>query len=60
MNHPRNTQLNEAIMFYGQEVTASVIDMVTNVGDADGVYSLYQDMGMDNYAECLKVLYFEQ
>jgi hypothetical protein len=35
-----------------------VVELV-QMSDPDGCYSMYQDMGMFDHAECVESLYFE-
>lgn len=48
---------NEAIEIYGQEIVNEVMMMV-ELSDADGMYTMYQDMGKDEHAECVEFMYF--
>ena len=41
----------EAKEIFGNSVVNTVLEMLF-VCDADGVYSTFQDMGMDEHAEC--------
>ena len=49
----------EAIEIYGKSIVSEVIMMV-EMSDADGMYTQFQDMGMDEHAECVEFLYFGQ
>jgi len=49
--------LSEAIECYSSSVVNSVIEMVS-VSDPDCMYTLYQDMGMFDHADCVEMLYF--
>lgn len=51
-------KINQAIDIYGRDVVVQVVNLV-NMSDEDGVYTMYQDMGMDDHAECVEFLYFE-
>lgn len=51
-------RLAEAIKIFGEGVVMTVTELV-NVADADGVYTLLEDMGQYEAAECLSYLYFE-
>jgi len=48
---------NEAIEIYGQAIVNEVMMMV-ELSDADGMYTMYQDMGKDEHAECVEFMYF--
>jgi len=48
---------NEAIEIYGQEIVNEVMMMV-ELSDADGMYTMFQDMGKDEHAECVEFMYF--
>ena len=48
----------EAIEVYGMSVVSEVEQMV-DMSDADGMYTTYQDMGQDEHAECVELMYFE-
>ena len=50
--------IEEARSLFGNEVVNEVLSLV-QVSDADGVYSMMQDMGMDDHAECVEFLYFQ-
>lgn len=47
----------EAIEIYGKSIVSEV-EMMVEMSDADGMYTQYQDMGMDEHAECVEFLYF--
>jgi len=47
----------EAIDLYGQNIVDEVLSLVY-LADADGCYSTFQDMGMDEHAECTEFLFF--
>lgn len=49
--------LTEAIEAYGKKVISEVIQFV-QLADADGAYTTFQDMGMDDHAEAVEMLYF--
>jgi len=59
MTQVSTSKIQEAITIFGREVVNEVVEMVESIGEADGVYSTYQDMGMDDQAECLAFIYFE-
>lgn len=47
----------EAVQNYGKQVVSEVLNLVY-VSDADGMYTTFQDMGMDEHAECVEFLFF--
>lgn len=47
----------EAIQLFGKTIVNEVMNLVY-VSDADGVYSMFQDMGMDEHAECTEFIFF--
>jgi hypothetical protein len=47
----------KAIKTYGAIVVADVMEMV-HIGDPDGLFSLYNDVGLTNHAEVVELLYF--
>ena len=49
--------LKEAIEIYGRTIVSEVMNLVY-VADADGCYSTFQDMGMDEHAECVEFIFF--
>jgi hypothetical protein len=53
-----NEKIKEAIDTYGSQIVSEVREIVS-VSDPDGVWSMYQAMGMFEHAECIEALYFE-
>jgi len=51
-------KLQEAITLFGAELVNQVIEIV-DMSDADSAYSLYEDLGHFEHAECISLLYFE-
>ena len=49
--------LKEAIEIYGKTIVSEVVNLVY-MADADGSYTTFQDMGMDEHAECTEFLFF--
>lgn len=49
--------LKEAIETYGKEIVSEVIQIV-ELADTDGAWATFQDMGMDEHAEIVEMLYF--
>jgi hypothetical protein len=52
-----NETYQEAIAIFGKDVVYTVIEVV-EVSDPDGAYSMFEDMGKYNEAECVEFLYF--
>jgi hypothetical protein len=52
-------KIKEAIENWGSQVVSEVRELVA-VSDADGVWSMCQDMGMDDHVECIEFLFFEE
>jgi hypothetical protein len=52
-----NDVYQEAIRIYGKDTVYTVTELV-EVADPDGVYSMLQDMGRWDEAECVEFLYF--
>jgi hypothetical protein len=50
-------QIQDAITTYGSQVVSEVQEVVS-MSDADGAWSLFEDMGMFEHAACLEDLYF--
>jgi hypothetical protein len=49
--------INEAIATYGYDVVAEVRAAV-ELGDPDGAWAMFEDMGMFDHVACLEDLYF--
>jgi hypothetical protein len=47
----------EAIKTYGAIVVADVMEMI-ELSDADGLFSMYEDVGLYEHAEVVSLLYF--
>ena len=47
----------EAISNYGDNVVSEVMQVVS-MSDADGAYSLFEDMGYYDHSEVVELLYF--
>ena len=56
-NNMSKELLMEAISTYGKQVVDEVLEMV-HIGDPDGLFSLYNDVGLTNHAEVVELLYF--
>lgn len=53
-----NSKVQEAIKIYGSDVVEKV-QLVIDISDTDGAWSLFRDMGMDECVECIEFIYFE-
>ena len=49
----------EAIEMFGSDVVEEVTTIVNDIGEADCVFTLYEDMGKYTHMECVSFLYFE-
>jgi len=47
----------EAIENFGKKIVHEVLEFV-EFSDADGMYTTFHDMGMDEHAECVEFIYF--
>lgn len=50
--------IQDAIECYGKNLVSEVISLV-QMADADGCYSMFQDMDMPDHAEIVEMLYFQ-
>ena len=50
--------IKDAIQCFGN-VIVNEVSSVIYISDADCAYSTFQDMGMDQHAECVEMLFFE-
>jgi hypothetical protein len=58
-NQTMNKELiQDAIDCYGKNLVSEVISLV-QMADADGCYSMFQDMDMPDHAEIVEMLYFQ-
>ena len=53
-----NNKIQDAIEEFGANVVHEVIEVVS-VSDADGAYSMFEDMGTFDHQACVEMLYFE-
>lgn len=53
-----DNKIQDAIEEFGANVVHEVIEVVS-VSDADGAYSMFEDMGMFDHQACVEMLYFE-
>jgi hypothetical protein len=51
-------KIQEAIKIYGSDVVNEV-QLVVDISDTDGAWSLFRDMGKDECVECIEFIYFE-
>ena len=58
MKDPKAAALTEAEEIFGSDVVEKVVAVV-EVSDPDGAWALFQDMGMDEHAECVEFVYFD-
>lgn len=49
--------LEEAITLFGEN-TVYVVKEVVEMSDADGAYTMFEDLGQYEHAECVEFLYF--
>lgn len=50
---------DEAIATFGRQKVESVISMVNTIGEADAVYTAFQDQDDEEACEIIEMLYFE-
>jgi hypothetical protein len=50
--------VNEAIEIFGADVVYQVMEVVA-MSDADGAYTMFEDLGQFEMAECVEFLYFD-
>lgn len=50
---------DEAIKLFGREKVESVIAMVNTIGEADAVFTAYEDEEDEDACEIIDMLYFE-
>lgn len=51
-------KIQEAKDIFGSEILSTVLAMV-EMSDPDGAYTLFEDQGMFEHAECVEFIYFE-
>lgn len=51
--------MKEAIDLYGNNVVNQVVEVVS-VSDADGAFSMFEDLGYYDHAEVVSLLYFNE
>ena len=51
-------KIQEARETFGDEILSEVLEVV-QMSDADGAYSMFEDMGMLEHSECVEFIYFE-
>jgi hypothetical protein len=52
------SRFEEAIELFGREVISEV-DIAVDMADADGAYTLFEDLNMFDHADCVKFLYLD-
>jgi hypothetical protein len=52
-----NDVYQEAIRIYGKDIVYTVTEIV-EIADPDGAYSMFEDLGKYEEAECVEFLYF--
>ena len=50
--------VNEAIEIFGEDAVYQAMEVVA-MSDADGAYTMFEDMGMFECAEAVEFLYFD-
>jgi hypothetical protein len=58
MKNEKSAILTEAEEIFGADVVETVVALV-ETSDPDGAWSLFKDQGMDEHAECVEFIYFE-
>lgn len=51
-------KIDEAVEVFGKDIVQEVMSVV-EISDADGAYSMFEDMGYFEHAECVEMIYFE-
>jgi hypothetical protein len=59
MKDPKSEALNAAVEQFGAGVVETVVSLV-EMSDPDGAWALFQDQGMNEHAECVEFIYFDQ
>ena len=52
-------KIQEAKTMFDPQIVDEIMELV-RISDADGAYTLYEDMGKYEHAECIEYLYFEE
>lgn len=50
--------MQDALQCFGKVIVSEVMDIV-RVSDPDCAYTTFQDMNMEEHAECVEMLFFE-
>lgn len=58
MDNLSREKLEEAITIFGHFIVDQVNEVV-NMSDTDGAWSLFNERGMFEHAECLEFLFFD-
>ena len=59
MRDPKSAVLTEAEEIFGASVVETVVAMV-EISDPDGAWAGFRDQGMDEHADCVEFIYFDQ
>ena len=51
-------KIEDAITCYGPHIVNNVLEIV-NISDPDGAYTLFEDQGMWDHADCIEMIFFE-
>lgn len=54
-----STKEKQAVEIFGKDVVNEVVTIVNNTGEADCVFTTYEDLGKYTHMECVSFLYFE-
>lgn len=54
-----STKEKQAVEIFGEDVFSEVTTIVNDIGEADSVFTLYEDLGKYTHMECVSFLYFE-
>ncbi len=57
MNVELQSKVDVCIKEYGQQVVDEVMEMI-ELSDADGLWSMYNDLGLYNHAEVVELIFF--
>lgn len=55
----KRQRIKEAVEIWGGEVVREAI-LMTEVSDPDGAWVLFQDEGMEEHAEAVEFIYFDE
>lgn len=57
MNLELQNKVDECVREYGKQVVDEVLEMI-ELSDADGLWSMYNDLGLYNHAEVVEHIFF--